>query len=398
MTKERKGLTHGEFQRMLNEAAENAVDKHFTTTTNTPATDFVKALGLDGSDAKKAKENVPGWRFATLVKTIVATGNDYNAVRQVAAELGDGNAIKSMQAGDLTAGGAFIGGDIAAEFIELLRPASAVRSMNPVTMELPKGVKDLPVFTGSATASYVAEGVAVNASEHTTGLRTLTARKLMCVVPVTNELLRFGEPNTEQAVVTEMVRAVGQTEDAQLLRGDGMVNQPKGLRHLAQAANITATNGPSSDNIEDDFTDMLEDLDGNNVPDERRHGVMASRSKNHLRNLRDSNGNLIFPEIRTTSPTLYGYPVIVSNQVPTNLGGGTNETELYLAEASDVIVGTVAGIEVSVEAGAAYVDSSGTVKAGFSQDETVVRIIMHSDIQVRHAESVAVKTAVVWGA
>lgn len=163
-TKERKGLTQAEFQKMLNEAAENAVDKHFSATNtniNTPANDYVKALGLDGSDAEKAKENIPGWRFATLVKTIVATGNDYNAVRQVAAELGDGNAIKAMQAGDLTAGGAFIGGDIADEFIELLRPASAVRAMDPQTMELPKGVKDLPVFTGSATAAYVSEGASV---------------------------------------------------------------------------------------------------------------------------------------------------------------------------------------------------------------------------------------------
>jgi hypothetical protein len=29
---------------------------------------------------------------------------------------------------------------------------------------------------------------------------------------------------------------------------------------------------------------------------------------------------------------------------------------------------------------------------------TVVRIILHSDIQVRHPESLAVKTAVAWGA
>jgi len=397
MTKERKGLTQAEFQKMLNEAAENAVTKHFSTNTNTPANDYVKALGLDGSDAKKAKENIPGWRFATLVKTIVATGNDYNAVRQVAAELGDGNAIKAMQAGDLTAGGAFIGGDIAAEFIELLRPASAVRAMDPQTMELPKGVKDLPVFTGSATAAYVAEGASVNASQHTTGLRTLTARKLMSVVPVTNELLRFGEPNTEQAVVTELVRAVAQAEDGQLLRGDGTVNQPKGLRNLALAANVTATNGTSSTNIEADFADMMEDLDGNNVPNVRRHWVMSSRSRNHLLNLRDANGNLIYPEIRSAAPTLYTHPVITTNQVPNNLGAGTDETELYLAEASEVILGTVAGMEVSVEAGAAYVDSSGTVRAGFSQDETVVRIIMHSDIQVRHAESIAVKTAVTWG-
>ena len=41
---------------------------------------------------------------------------------------------------------------------------------------------------------------------------------------------------------------------------------------------------------------------------------------------------------------------------------------------------------------------SGAVKAGFSQDETVVMIILHSDIQIHHAESLAVKTAVAWGA
>ena len=382
---------------MLNEAASQAVKTHLTNS-YPPRVDYVDLLGLKGSNAKDSRDNVPGWRFATLVKTIVATGNDYNAVRQVAAELGDGNAIKSMQAGDFTAGGAFISGDIAAEFIELLRPVSAVRAMGPINVEIPRGVKSFPVFTGSATASYVSEGKAVNASQHTTGTRELVARKLMSVVPVTNELLRFGEAQTEQAVVTELVRAVAQEEDAKLLRGDGTADQPMGLRYLADSGNITASNGTSATNIEQDFADMVEDLDGNNVPNVRRHWIMASRSKNHLINLRDANGNLIFPEIRTTTPTLYQHPVIISNQVPTNLGGGGNETELYLAEASEVILGTVAGIEVSVEAGAAYVDSSGAVKAGFSQDETVVRIILHSDIQVRHAESLAVKTAVGWGA
>ena len=66
---------------------------------------------------------------------------------------------------------------------------------------------------------------------------------------------------------------------------------------------------------------------------------MHPSRKNHLRNLRDGNGNLIFPATRGPSPTLYGWPVMVTTSIPSDLGGGANESEIYFVDMIYVFIG-----------------------------------------------------------
>lgn len=92
-----------------------------------------------------------------------------------------------------------------------------------------------------------------------------------------------------------------------------------------------------------------------------------------------------------------GFPYKSTTQIPINLGAGENESEIYLADFADVLIGEVPGIEVGASSEAAYHDGANLV-AAFSLDQTVVKVVMQNDLAVRHAESVAVLTGVTWAA
>jgi HK97 family phage major capsid protein len=68
----------------------------------------------------------------------------------------------------------------------------------------------------------------------------------------------------------------------------------------------------------------------------------------------------------------------MTTQIPINLGAGGNETEIYLGNWQELIVGQWAGISIlpSKEAGDA-----------FAKNQTWIRIITDVDIGLRHAES-----------
>ena len=136
-------------------------------------------------------------------------------------------------------------------------------------------------------------------------------------------------------------------------------------------------------------------LTGADVPMLRPRFLMAPRSRNHLFVLRDANGNLIFPEVRNENPVIYGIPVLLSNNIPTNLNG--NETEIYLVDASEVIFGEVDQIEVAVSTDGTYLEGA-NVRSAFSRDQTLMRVTLHHDLAVKHDVSIAVKNAVTWGA
>lgn len=311
----------------------------------------------------------------------------------------DAFVTKALAAGEFTAGGALIGSEIADDVIDLLRGRSIVRRMGPDFRGTPKGTKEFPRVDVSASASYVGENQDIPLSEPEFGQVRLIARKLAALVVVSNETLMFGASEAaEETIRDDLIKVMVEQEDITLLRSDGTENTPKGLRFQALAANVTATNGVTSANIESDFRDLRNTLTTANVPMLRPHFLMAPRSLNFLQTLRDANGNIIFTETRATQPTIYGTPVLTSTHIPVNLGGGGNETEIYLVDASEILFGEVDGMMVDVTGEGGYTDSGSNVVHAFQRDQVMMRVKLFNDIVAKHPEAIAVKTAVTWGA
>lgn len=300
---------------------------------------------------------------------------------------------KALSSDVYGSGGALVPTEVSAELIELLRPASAVRRLNPVILPMDNGKLQVPKITGGATAAYVAEGANISPSSPTTGDLNLSAKKLAAVVALSNDLIRRASVAADMVFRDDAVAAIAQRSDLAFIRGDGASNTPMGLRYWAPSGNVTATAGTTLAQVTTDLQKLINFLESGNVRMIRPGFLMAPRSKNYLMFLRDGNGNLAFPEMKDGN--LLGYPFAATTQIPTNLS--TNQSELYFADFADVVIAETTQVILDASGEAAYYDGI-AVQAAFSKDQTVIRAIVEHDLGMRHDASVAVITGVTYGA
>jgi hypothetical protein len=95
---------------------------------------------------------------------------------------------------------------------------------------------------------------------------------------------------------------------------------------------------------------------------------------------------------------LWGLPYKTTTQIPINLAyTGSAESENYVADFADCVIGESSEIIIDASPNAAYYDSvAGAVVSSFSRDESVIRAIARHDFGMRHDASVAVHPDVDW--
>src|SRR5262249_52378787 len=95
--------------------------------------------------------------------------------------------------------------------------------------------------------------------------------------------------------------------------------------------------------------------------------------------------------------TFWGKPWKQTTQIPITLGGGGDESEVYLVEFADAVIGESYQVTIDASSEASYIDPvTGDLVSAYSQDQTIVRAIHEIDFGMRHDESVAVLTEVKW--
>lgn len=361
-----------------------------------PADPTKGADGLPRFSQADDDHGVKGATFGKFVRAIAAGGGQKAGATAAASNLyGEQHPVtKALAASIGSAGGFLVPATYSAEVIELLRARAVVRRAGAVSMPM-QGTLLVPRITAGTSAAYVGENNPIGKTGMTFGQIQLNARKLAAVVPISNDLLRANGPAADGIVSSDIVAGMALTEDAAFLRGDGTLNAPKGIANWIVAAAKQGSAGTTLANIETDIKFCLNSLLGNNVRMLFPAWIMPPRLRIYLEFLRDANGMLAFPEVATGR--LKGIPIFESNVVPSNLGAGSNEAELYLCDMADAVIGEESGIELMVSDTAAYHDGS-TVVAAFSQDQTVVRAIARHDFCLRHDRSAAIITGITWGA
>ena len=340
---------------------------------------------------------IPGGNVAKIVLSLVATkGITSEAARWCEKQFGDGLVAKALAAGVGSAGGFTVPETLSADFIELLRPASVVRRMGPASVPLVNGTAVIPRMTAGSTASYIGENTNITKTEPTFGQMKLVERTLAALVPISNDLLRNSNQQVQQLVVNDLVQGMATTFDSASIRSDGTGNQPKGMRYQAQSGNIIAANGTINvANVKNDLGKLMLALMNANTRMINPGWLLAPRTVVYLTNLVDSNNTQVFPELSTPNPTLRGYKFGVTTNIPVNLGGGSDESEVYFVDFADLIVADDPRFDIEVSNTAAYHDGSNVV-AAFSLNQTVVRVIQRHDVGLRYYGSAAILTACKW--
>lgn len=332
-----------------------------------------------------------------LLAAVAGKGDQGRMVEFASRHFGEDDlATRALSTSTVEEGAAIVPETLSTELIEFLRPMSAVRRLNPIVLPLASGKLSIPKLTGGAVAGYIGENDNAPKTQQVFGNLNLVFRKLAALIPVSNDLIRYANRQVNTMVRDDTVSALRDASDPKFIRGPGTENAPKGLRYWAPAGNVIAANNTVNlANVTEDLGKLILALEEANVRMLRPGWIFAPRTKHYLMTVRDGNGNYAFRD-EMLAGTLWGFPFSSSTNVPKNLGGGT-ESEVYLADYADVVIGEAPNIGLQASDTAAYHDGS-SVQAAFSRDQTVLRAIQEHDFGMRHAESVAVLNEVTWGA
>ena len=213
----------------------------------------------------------------------------------------------------------------------------------------------------STTAGWVAE-LAQKPESTAMTLATVTANVFTAagLATISNQLLADSNPAVDQLVIADLTKRLVALEETAFLSGSG-TNQPLGILNTPGigATALTATDVPA---LLDAILDAIADV-------ETDHGapsaiVMHPRTWTRILKSKDSTGAWLLgsptdlrPDIREARTAfrgpakfLWGYPVVTSNRVPTNLGAGTNESRVIVGDFQEALILDRQGITVDESA------------------------------------------------
>ena len=343
-------------------------------------------------------EAAPPVNVGDIAIAIAGARGDADRAAETALKKGDERGkllAKALSTGAQVTGGALIPEDYVSEMIELLTPHTVVRSSQPITIPMPNGNLTMPRQVTASQATYIGENQPIPVSQPGFGQIKLSWKKLAVLVPISNDLIRYSSPQASAVVQNDVLSAMARREDIAFLRGAGLADDPKGLLNWCPAGQkITSSGALTLDAVTDELEDLQLLLENANVPFTRPIWFFSPRTAKFLRSIRDASGHYAFRAEMATGK-LNGFPFKTTTLIPSTLGAGGDESEIYLVDMSQAVIGDSMRILIDTSTEAAYMDGA-TVVPTFSVDQTVVRALASHDFNMRHLEAVAVLDGVKW--
>lgn len=299
------------------------------------------------------------------------------------------------QLSDYATGGALSLPDFASTIIDGLENMTVVRRMSPQVLSVP-GSLIIPKETSAPSGSWMAENTAPTPGNFEFGDIRLDPKRLAIEVVISRKLLdqaaRGGAAvrNLESYVVRRLREKLAVNEDIGFLRGAGTEYVPLGLRSQIASDNVSAITGTSSSQIENDLRNMITNIKEANIQITAGYWVMAPRTVAYLADLRDSNGNKIYPSIDAQNMLLRNM-ILETNQVPTNLSGSNTEIMFFNGPSIIVANGSDAEVRVSIE---------GSYQSGSShyslvqRNEMLIHMELYADCKMERPEAASCLTGV----
>lgn len=187
------------------------------------------------------------------------------------------------------------------------------------------GKLDVPTEGTGVTGYWVSENAAVTESNPTTGKVSLDDNGVAALIKVSWKLLRTSSQNVTKFVATLAAKAITEKEESAFVNGDG-AGKPLGVR---QTSGITAIPQAGADLTYDDILALYFGL-----PAQYRKSAQfltSPKGAQLIHSLKDSENRPIF-QPNMPLDQLMGKPLLESQDIPSNLGTGTDETEVFFGD------------------------------------------------------------------
>lgn len=277
---------------------------------------------------------------------------------------------KAQTVGTAGQGGYLVPVTLRNAIIEKMHYISPMRQIATVIPDMPASL-DMPVDNALPTTYWVSEGSAITESGATFTKKNLTPFKLAGLDSFTSESLADTavNPALQSLVEDRFAVALALAENGAFVNGDGS-GKPFGFRSSDITPNTLTTNSTAGNLA---YTDALAQYFA--LPTAYRSlgvWVTSSTGVQLLDGTKDSNGRPVYlpgftglSDQPAETGKLLNRPLYVVDEVPSDLGTGTNETQLWFAVFKNYWIG---------DRGAMRVDY-GTNGTDFAQDKISLRMI-----------------------
>ncbi len=271
---------------------------------------------------------------------------------------------KAMTEGTPAQGGYFVQKQIERQIVEARELDNVVRGLvsklNVTTNEL-----QLDQLSLGTAAGWVAE-LAVKPETTSVALQSVSASVFTAagLATISNQLLADSNPAIDRLVTADLAKRLVALEEAAFISGSG-TGQPLGILNTSgiTAQGITDTGVTTTGGLLDAILDAIGKV-------QTDHGeptaiLMHPRTWTRVLKAKDaSSAYLVGPtsvqDPRSAERSIFGYKVVLSNRVPTNLGAGTNESRVIVGDFSEALILDRQGITVD-ESPHVYFTSNQTV-------------------------------------
>lgn len=276
------------------------------------------------------------------------------------------NVIKALVEGTDGDGGYLVPEVFATEVWRVLPDQVVMRRLARI-LPMTTDTLNLNTLTALPEAYWTDEYASKATTSAEFGRVVLSPNKLVCLLPVTQELLADANINMVDFIVQIFAERIGGVEDKAYFTGSG-TGQPKGINQ--ETLTTVAAGGNAS------FDHIIALLDS--VPQKVSQSPSAAFVGNRyvkriLRQLKDTNGAYIWRdggsgsgETRRLPDTLYGYPFHEQNDL--------SQTELYFGDWKFYVIGDRMRLTVmtTMEGGDAWRRDSMEIKAKIRVDGKAV--------------------------
>lgn len=270
-------------------------------------------------------------------------------------------------------------------FIELLRNKLVIKALGATFLTGLQGKVAIPRQNAASTAYWVAEGVAVTASNPTLDQVPLTDKTLGGLVNISRKFLYQSSVDAEMFVKNDLAQVLAIELDRAAINGSGSGAVPLGvLQNSTIQTNSAGLQGGTNGAIPSfpQLVGMESQVAGFNA-DRGSLKYLTSPALRGTLKTTVKNAGTGYPIFLAEDNEVNGHPLMVTSNVPTNQtkGTATNCSAIIFGNWEDLLVGQWGGIDTVVNP---YTNqASGAV---------TISMMMEADVAVRHPESFAIVT------
>jgi HK97 family phage major capsid protein len=275
-------------------------------------------------------------------------------------------------------GGNLIVETYAADFLDLLWNTTIADKVGIRFMPTSTGNLTIPKILSGVAAGYVGEGGTIDTSTMTFGKIRLSVKKLMALVPISNDLLRYTSVNVDAILRDQLVKQLAQVADYAILYGKGGDYEPRGIANTADIQ-VEATPQITVANRAMGFK-MLKAIGVKNHSLDGLFWLMGWDTYINLLEEREEFVGYRNPEM--AQGMFIGHPFIVSN----NVHKDATYEDLFLVKFSEFEGIQGMGLEIVASSEASIPTKNGILSA-FAQDYTIIRAIVEHDFGLAYGHA-----------